>query len=518
MTMNLNLRYAMRQLAFALLVALIGRPDCAAAQPPSNPQSTSRPRMYVLLWFDTEDLLLEASDDAALRLATFCTREGVKANFKLVGEKVRLLVQRGRRDVIEALGKHEIGYHTEFHSVHPTPAQYTSTLGWDEGVAEFIRREGRGVKDLKRVFGSGPTWYGQPGSSWCPQSFGALRAWDIPVYLDIGNHIGVEGRPHYYCGILTIYDLRYSLRVGLGRPEQVDDAKRRFGEARRNLLAEGGGVAHIFYHPCEFVHAQFWDGVNFRGGANPPREKWKVPPAKTPEQSRIAYENFESYIRWIKSTFDDVEFLTATDAARLYRDRARGRTFSGTEIREIASAVTPVQGREGITFQRRGDYALAPSEVLALLTGALAKAPDAGENPALEVVLEDTPLGPTGIVPEMSEPVETSRSQFVRTTKDVWDSLRRQGRVPGTVWLGSKGVPPEAYLGALAGVIAGGRRAETVEIRPAALTASKYVRQDSPRLWGWLFPEGFHAPHLMELAKLQAWTIKPAILRGNRSE
>jgi len=36
---------------------------------------------------------------------------------------------------------------------------------------------------------------------------------------------------------------------------------------------------------------------------------------------------------------------------------------------------------------------------------------------------------------------------------------------------------------------------------------------DDPKLWGWpIFPPGFKAPALMELAKRQAWTLKPAIL------
>jgi hypothetical protein len=36
-----------------------------------------------------------------------------------------------------------------------------------------------------------------------------------------------------------------------------------------------------------------------------------------------------------------------------------------------------------------------------------------------------------------------------------------------------------------------------------------------PNLWGWAtFPPGMKAPALMELAKRQAWTLKPAVLYG----
>src|SRR5438093_1621419 len=121
-----------------------------------------KPKVYVILWFDTEDYILPASDDAALKIAKFLSDEGLRATFKVVGEKARTLEARKRTDVIDALKKHEIGYHSNFHSVQPTPALYLSNLGWDEGVAEFERREGQGRKDVERIFGVAPTTYGQP--------------------------------------------------------------------------------------------------------------------------------------------------------------------------------------------------------------------------------------------------------------------------------------------------------------------------------------------------------------------
>ena len=52
-----------------------------------------------------------------------------------------------------------------------------------------------------------------------------------------------------------------------------------------------------------------------------------------------------------------------------------------------------------------------------------------------------------------------------------------------------------------------------ISLRQGRFTADRYVAEDSPKLWGWvIFPEGFHAPKIMELARLQAWTLKPALL------
>ena len=105
-------------------------------------------RVYVTLWFDTEDYILPQDDDATKRLAELLTRLGVRATFKIVGEKARVLESRGRTDVIAAIGKHDIGYHSNTHSQQPTVAVYLQNAGWDEGRAEFYRREVQGVRDV----------------------------------------------------------------------------------------------------------------------------------------------------------------------------------------------------------------------------------------------------------------------------------------------------------------------------------------------------------------------------------
>jgi hypothetical protein len=492
------------RLRLALFLAVLGSAACRGTPAPRPPAADPAPRVNVLLWFDTEDYILPASDDAALRLAEFLSREGIRATFKVVGEKARVLERRGRRDVIEALSRHEIGYHTDFHSAQPTPAMYLAALGWDEGVAEFERRERRGFDDVARLFGQRPGCYGQPGGSWAPQTFGALRKWNVPVYLDDGGHVGLENRPFYYGGLLTLYRLAQTVRTGLGGPQDLEAGKKRFDEARRKLLAEGGGLVSVYYHPCEWVHREFWDGVNFSRGANPPREKWQVPPQKTPEETRAAFETFEAWVRHMK-TYPDVRFITARDTLRIWKDKARGRAFPKAEIREIAQAATGDAG-----FQRRGDYALSAGEVFALLLDFVnGRAPDS-------VTLGDIPGGPADPVVELASPATTDWSQFSRTAADTAGYLRHHGRIPAAVWLGGTAVPPEAFLGALARAaleLLEGRTPETVEVRPASLAAAAHVAADGPRLWGWVvFPPGFRAPAMMELAKRQAWTLKPAIL------
>src|SRR3954454_24734332 len=103
-----------------------------------QPAAKGSPRVDVILWFDTEDYLLPADDDAAKRLAEMLSARGVRATFKVVGEKARVLEKRGRTDVIAAMQKHDIAYHSNFHSVHPTPTEYLADCGLLDGIAEFV--------------------------------------------------------------------------------------------------------------------------------------------------------------------------------------------------------------------------------------------------------------------------------------------------------------------------------------------------------------------------------------------
>jgi hypothetical protein len=495
-------------LALGIWIGILGAPIISVRGADAPPLREKK--VYVILWFDTEDYILPASDDAALKVAEFLTRQKVRATFKVVGEKARVLEKRNRTDVIAALKQHEIGYHANFHSVQPSPAMYLSSLNWDEGVAEFDRREGPGRKDIQRIFGTDPTCYGQPGSSWGPQAYGAMRQWHMPVYLDSGSHVNLADKPCYYCSILNLYKLAHTLRADL-RNRDMKPAEDAFLKARNKLVAEGGGVISIYYHPCEFVHKEFWDGVNFRNGANPPREEWKLPATKTEEESKLAYDVFEQYLRFIKR-FPEVQLITASEAAKLYRDRARGRKFTAAEIRAVAANVS-----EDVTFQKHEDFALAASEAFALLHQYLVEMNLSRKVETIE--LKTTPLGPAHSTPPLMEEIRTERNQFWRTIMDVGNYLQTHKRIPTTVWLGSVAVPPEAYFAALArfaiAIIDGRPLPDSVTIKPAKLAVAAHVADDSPKLWGWvIFPRGFSAPAMMELAKRQAWTLKPALLDG----
>ncbi|MEP6592900.1 MAG: polysaccharide deacetylase family protein [Acidobacteriota bacterium] len=493
-----------RRLLLLLLAALAVAPRLSAQD--------RTPPVYVTLWFDTEDYILPQDDDATRRLAEMLTRLGVRATFKVVGEKARVLEQRGRRDVIAALGRHDIGYHSNTHSQQPTPAVYLQNAGWDEGRAEFRRRELAGVQDLTRIFGVTPVAYGQPGSAWAPQTYPALRDLGIFMYLDEADHVGIDDQPFYYGGMLNVFRMRSNLaRMDLSGGTSLETGKAAFTGIATRLRAQGGGTISIYYHPNEWVQTEFWDGVNFRNGANPPREEWKLPGTRPAAETEQAFRDFEQYVGFIKSQ-PGVRFVTATELKTIYQDQALSRSFGRDDLRQAARAM-----QQEITFQRFDGYALSAADVFGLLTEAAAGFSERGAWPAaVKVMPLDGPGRP--YLPAIGGTRASSFrwSAFAQAVRDTADYCRTAHRMPAEVWVGSQSLSPAEYLATLAGAVAdaidSGPPPADVRRLDGRLTADRYVAQDSAGLWSWpIFPEGFHAPRLMELARLQAWTLKPAV-------
>jgi hypothetical protein len=182
-----------------------------------------------------------------------------------------------------------------------------------------------------------------------------------------------------------------------------------------------------------------------------------------------------------------------------------------------------------VNFQVRKDYALSPADIFVLLSGLTTAVDDILKKipPGTASFRHDTWItapqetidGPSEPGPALTAPISVGWSQYSRTVKWAIDYAGHHHRIPSTIWLGSTGVPPEAFYGSLARVavdLLDGKTPETVEIRPVKFTVGARVADDSPKIWGWLFPEGWHAPEMMALARRQAWTIKPAILDATR--
>ncbi len=484
------------------------------------------PIIDVILWFDTEDYLLPGSDDAAKRVAETLSERGIRGTFKLVGEKARTLERRSRRDVIAALKRHAIAYHTDFHSVHPTPSEYLADCGFLDGLTEFIRRESKGADDVRRIFGVKTlACYGQPGSSWAAQAVAALRQVGVapsgvPCYVDEGSHVGLNHQPFWYAGAINVYDMGVNCtRMELHDPAAVEPARQAFTAIADRLRREqGGGLISIYYHPCEWVHLQFWDGVNFARGQNPPREEWKAPPQRTPAETDAAFRRFGQYLDQIRSV-RGVRFVTASDLPAMYPDLVRIRGATETEVDELAGRILN-GGSRGVDFQVIGRKAFSVADQFELLTLITSERLE-GRKARFPVISRGL-WGPDKALPPSRSETRLSWPAFRSALTDVRGFIQTQQRVPARVFIGSEPVPPSDFLVALAsvhqwylkngcfpteeGVVLGSH----VELR-----AARHVAEDTPELFGgWVIhPADFRAPRILEVARLQSWTLKPALRR-----
>jgi hypothetical protein len=441
--------------------------------------------VYVVLWFDTEDYIEPAADDAALRLAEDLDRLGVRTTFKVVGEKARMLELRNRRDVIRALAKHDIGYHSNTHSIPPPPAVYLRPLGYLEGADEFERREGPGVADLRRIFGVTPSCYGQPGSSWGPQSNLALRRLGIPIYLDEGSQVGVDEQPFWYGGLLYVFRMgRFLVRPDLNDESRLEETLRRFDQAAEELRRRGGGVISTYYHPTEFVTTEFWDAVNFARGANPPRSEWKPPRRRTTEDSERCYRILRRYVDHAKGR--GARFITARDLLQIY-DSAPSPPL---DRRTVALSFTDRQ-----TYLVQGRWSYSAADLLLNLLGV--------DPQYVE--------GPTSRGESTYRGTSLPRPALARAASDAAAYIRRHGRLPAVAWFGVETLS----LGDFAATLAGDDgTAAAVPVRRGNLEFEKNFATDPAAAFNWaIHPEGFRAPELLELGRLQGWTLKPARLR-----
>jgi hypothetical protein len=442
--------------------------------------------VYVVLWFDTEDYIEPAADDAALRIADDLAGMGVRATFKVVGEKARILESRSRGDVIRALAAHNIGYHSDFHSIQPVPAVYLRRLGFVEGADEFERRESAGAADIRRIFGVAPICYGQPGSSWGPQTNLALRRMGIPVYLDEGDQVGLDQQPFWYGGLLYIYNMgRYQIRPNLDHEERNADILRQFDAAAQRLASAGGGVISTYFHPTEFVTTEFWDAVNFARGATRERKDWARPRLRTPADRERCFKVLRGYVEHAKK-MPGVRFVTAQDVLRLYRPQAPPRV----DRAKLAAHLS-----RQITFLRTESGDLSAAEILLQLLG-------------LDWRMVDGPSN-RGITTYDAETIP--RALFDRAKQDAIAFVTAHHRLPSEVFIDTRSLS----LADFAATVAGDSLSPApVRVLRGQLEMERYFATDAQQSFRWaIHPDGFAAPELLELARLQGWTLKPARLR-----
>jgi hypothetical protein len=246
---------------------------------------------------DVEDFVSPGADDIARTIAELLAEEGAPATLCVVGERVRQWRDRRRTEVIAAIGRHDVAFHTDLHSIHPTIAEYLADFGWADGVAEAARREEPGVRAVQEVFGVSPSCWAGPGLSWAPQIHEAMRQLGVPAVIYSPTRVP-RGDVHRFCGILT-YPRGRAMPDALYHDTPAWE--RSLAELRAGL--EGDRQAGIRWvqvflgHPSRILHEEFWDTPNFGAGRNPPPGEWEPPRRKSDADLETALTNLRQTVR-----------------------------------------------------------------------------------------------------------------------------------------------------------------------------------------------------------------------------
>lgn len=304
----------------------------------------------LIISFDSEDYLTPASADAELWWAQALSARRLRGSFQLVGELVRALRRWQRQDVIDAIAKHEIGFHTDRHSQPPTHPEAVQDLSLRDGIAHVLGREAPGLASIAETFGRWPVSYCSPGDSWTPATLLAMARMGLSLYCN-GKVTGIPRAPHWYCGLLvSSYNLDFQSYYEDSR--FVPGAfERRIEELVATTPADG--VIVLFTHPTRLVTADFWDQAFAKGRR---RAIADCPPAPLRPADEV-----ERYQRRCASWLDGLAAhrdLRCIDFATLHRERAVQR-------RDLAALMAehslPLGAEGDLPLQLSGNGAFMPS-------------------------------------------------------------------------------------------------------------------------------------------------------------
>jgi hypothetical protein len=181
-----------------------------------------------------------------------------------------------------------------------------------------------------------------------------------------------------------------------------------------------------------------------------------------------------------------IRFVTAEDLLRLYEEPVARRVDRSAVAKQLS---------RGIIFGEIGGAVLSPAEMLMSL---LDVAPQVVDGP---------------VAPGKTTFTKTSipAAAFRAATQDAAAFIARFQRLPNEVFIGAETLSLADFAATLAGSY--GKPGDVPVVR-GRTEFDRHFATDGRKSYNWVIhPEGFDGAPLLELARLQGWTLKPARLR-----
>lgn len=469
--------------------------------------------MKLILSFATEDFVTPEHDDVLLRLSTLLTRRGIPGSFHLTGDLARTLRRRRRTDVLRALARHEIGYHSNTHGAFPFLAGLCESRAWDDAVAEIMATEARGLLDLCDLFDRRPAYYVTEFAT-APQVSYALKGLGLDL-LGFSSLPPSENRPcAWYAGSLCLT----APHMGLESPPQPGRLERfreefdRHAAAARHNHAEG--LLKLFNHPYKFLYdnrVASWVGLNRIYRAYDPHADWIAPQTSRYDRAttETLFREFEALLDHVQAQ-PDVKFLRTSDAMNAWRRRPPAFVPLDA-VRSLARAAA----RE-FSYHAANGVFFSPAEIFGLLVDALDHGAARGSLP--DIVPYRELLAPVEPAADAPPPGVTPGAALTAVLQRLNRDLDLHRRLPALIDPDGIALPPENLLAegaALLDACAAGRplpdlrsAARPPESRMPRIAAHPHFQETTFTKPS--YPEGFTGSRLCSIRRLQSWSYKPA--------
>ena len=462
--------------------------------------------MRVTFVFDVEDYVSppdRGMDDLLKMLADVMTEERVTGSFFVIGEKMRCLRDRGRRDVLDALARHDVGSHVNMGSIHPTVTERMEKADWADGLARMAADELAGIEELSAIVGRPLSCLARHGGSLSQQLVAALGARSLayvysPAALPGHNIV-------WYCNALNFSG-------GFGAFQKAYLAREAFLQAEKRYLS---GVSEnpdcvwgaIFQSHPLMIKALWFPCKNYYDGIHTPPEKWMIPDIDPDFSMETVRENWAFHCKRVREN-PDLTIGTITDFKAEFA--AQAESARAEEITALANMAA--EAKAPFLTDR-----FSAAEVLDFLARAYLHKTAEGCLP--KCLDRRNVFGPAQMPLSTPTAHRLLPEALQRIARGIVTAVETTGMLPSRIRcgegsLGSFGeVGPGTALAALGQALASGDVSGDIQPKPIAPYPAEGddVAERARKFQRW-------SPHRLDLdmsnicllAALQAWTLKPA--------
>jgi hypothetical protein len=245
--------------------------------------------------------------------------------------------------------------------------------------------------------------------------------------------------------------------------------------------------------------------VNFSKGRNTPEEEYKPAPLRPREFVKDLMRDIEEFVDWLRGR-GDVEFITYRDVFERYKPSSEW--ISLEVLFKLAEGIL-----EELNYKVVENRSFSASEIFSFFAWAISYYSSHKSLP--NRIPHRMTIGPAEDMPSFKGETRVGLGDFVRKCEEVNKYIVRHNRIPGRIRVNEVEIGPGSFARAMAKCVLLLREGRSEgEIRIEEGDDFPVIERELtlPHYEGtWLYSEGFIGERIIELARLQSWSAKPAL-------